>query len=979
MTRVLLLSVLALTLSCDGCDSVELDVITRLLAPSVTTLDFGSVYVGADSQRTLAFTSLGTGPAVLADAVVSSVDPSGAFDVVDAPLGQPLPRDTVGELTLRFAPGEAGDVDEELLVTSDADNQGGRFTIVLRGVGLAPLECDDDNGCTDESFDPVLGECRRQNNADLCDDDNACTLADRCDGGACVGTAVVCAEPAVACVTAACVADRGCVEFPDDNACGDDDRCTTDRCDVVDGCTHGAAPDGTPCGSFGGCDAIDLCIAATCTSFPVPDGAPCSDGDLCTTGDACAGGTCGGTPTTTDPIIVSSLSSYGRPSRELAPQRAAPLGGGDIVIWDEAPGGAQVAVARVDDPSVLAVEGQVREVRLLSSLPIEGAGPAVWVDARDDVVAVADSAGALRFFSVDDTEVTARDVLNENSYAAVVVGVGVAFACTAGLPESALFAFDLADLDNIVTLDARSMVGSIGCTDLDLDDDGQFLVMVNDTDLGPDLRLFDVSANTLIERSFLDGLPQHLARAGGGLLATVEQPSPPGETGNLFLRTTETFALAGVNNDDCVQPEARAIELSGASVWIGNASFGVVDVARFPLALNGCTPALSRHRLGFSVSAIRLRGDDDTLLISASTAARGVDLLARDLAGGFVNLGGPGLGLLGPIEVDDDGALLVLGPQRVHEAALDALALRWTTGSGPAFVADVVVDSAQGLAFPMRGTRENPRTSVFTSELTDDDSDCVCDDCEGCVCDCDGGTFLALLDAAPGAFAFTMLGALSSDGPRLFNARTFGFGGAHEFAVTDVVDLAFDFSDPEVIDLGVRFASARGTSELQNLRVVSMDIDGDVGVVAYRPLFDDGPGGIVELLRVVGPDVVVEARSDRLRTPRMVATGPGDRVAVVEDTTLVILQRVLTADATLLVELGSVDVPGIVSVAIFDGPNVVVTTETGIAFLRFDVDGLALTGALSTPSPPTNAIAQGDRIVVSTPEALHVVSPPCPP
>lgn len=96
------------------------------------------------------------------------------------------------------------------------------------------------------------GQCVVHDASGTCDDGNKCTTGDRCEGGACVGTAVVCA-PASDC-------------------------------------------------HLGG-----VCDGATghCSNPPRPDGAICDDGNFCTTGDRCGSGFCfgPGQPESSDFIV----------------------------------------------------------------------------------------------------------------------------------------------------------------------------------------------------------------------------------------------------------------------------------------------------------------------------------------------------------------------------------------------------------------------------------------------------------------------------------------------------------------------------------------------------------------------------------------------------------------------------------------------------------------------------------------------------
>ena len=53
----------------------------------------------------------------------------------------------------------------------------------------APVVCDDNNACTDDSCNPGTG-CVFTANANACDDGNACTTGDTCSAGSCTGTPV---------------------------------------------------------------------------------------------------------------------------------------------------------------------------------------------------------------------------------------------------------------------------------------------------------------------------------------------------------------------------------------------------------------------------------------------------------------------------------------------------------------------------------------------------------------------------------------------------------------------------------------------------------------------------------------------------------------------------------------------------------------------------------------------------------------------
>jgi CSLREA domain-containing protein len=128
------------------------------------------------------------------------------------------------------------------------------------------VDCDDADICTDDSCDPLTGQCL--NTPIVCSDQDACT-EDFCDSttGQCQSTPVV---------------------------CDDDDPCTTDSCDSLTGQCQFVPDPGTACDDGDLCTEGDLCVevvgAVACQGTPVT----CDDGDLCTT-DRCdpSTGQCG--------------------------------------------------------------------------------------------------------------------------------------------------------------------------------------------------------------------------------------------------------------------------------------------------------------------------------------------------------------------------------------------------------------------------------------------------------------------------------------------------------------------------------------------------------------------------------------------------------------------------------------------------------------------------------------------------------------
>jgi len=100
--------------------------------------------------------------------------------------------------------------------------------------------CDDANLCTDDTCDPAVGCVFTDNNA-ACDDGSVCTWQDQCVGGKCAGLTVDCSDE-FPCTVDTCNPATGCQHK---SACGDNILCTTDLC-TVKGCKTGKAPVGSP-------------------------------------------------------------------------------------------------------------------------------------------------------------------------------------------------------------------------------------------------------------------------------------------------------------------------------------------------------------------------------------------------------------------------------------------------------------------------------------------------------------------------------------------------------------------------------------------------------------------------------------------------------------------------------------------------------------------------------------------------------------
>jgi cysteine-rich repeat protein len=122
------------------------------------------------------------------------------------------------------------------------------------------VNCNDSNTCTDDACDPLNGQCGN----DPVPDGTSCNfggLPGICGGGIC--------QDAMLC--------QGV-------NCNDNNTCTVDACDPLDGlCDNTPVPDGTSC-NFGGLPG--LCTSGLCEDAMLCQGVVCNDANDCT-GDSC--------------------------------------------------------------------------------------------------------------------------------------------------------------------------------------------------------------------------------------------------------------------------------------------------------------------------------------------------------------------------------------------------------------------------------------------------------------------------------------------------------------------------------------------------------------------------------------------------------------------------------------------------------------------------------------------------------------------
>jgi len=160
-----------------------------------------------------------------------------------------------------------GSCDHTNVIDSTACDFGGLPGVCTVGVCedamlCAGVDCDDSNECTQDTCDPMDGQC----------DHTSVTDGTSCDFGGFPGvcTVGVC-EDAMLCADAV-------------TRCNDSNACTDDLCDPMDGqCDHTNVTDGTSC-DFGGFPGV--CTVGVCEDAMLCSGVDCDDGNECTQ-DAC--------------------------------------------------------------------------------------------------------------------------------------------------------------------------------------------------------------------------------------------------------------------------------------------------------------------------------------------------------------------------------------------------------------------------------------------------------------------------------------------------------------------------------------------------------------------------------------------------------------------------------------------------------------------------------------------------------------------
>lgn len=157
------------------------------------------------------------------------------------------------------------------------------------GAGL-PINCSDDNHCTDDSCSSEAGGCQHLANSAPCSDGDQCTAKDLCQGGLCLAGDVVACDDGNTCTADGCDPQTGCIHQPLTSVpCDDGNLCTEGELCEQGLCIASASTD---------CDDGNLCTTDTCEPglgcVHALNEHPCDDGSLCTFGEHCQLGECSG-------------------------------------------------------------------------------------------------------------------------------------------------------------------------------------------------------------------------------------------------------------------------------------------------------------------------------------------------------------------------------------------------------------------------------------------------------------------------------------------------------------------------------------------------------------------------------------------------------------------------------------------------------------------------------------------------------------
>lgn len=306
-------------------------------------VDFQPAYPGTERVETLEVRNPGRSEQRLHLGALE-----GPFRMVDPP-PEAGPGSTL--LRLAFAPTVPGIAEATLTIQGEL---GSPVAVALKGDGKPIPPCPTAPTCTEELFDVRLEACVRHTLPDstACNPNNACVRDSACQGGVCRGTPITCNDQN-ACTLDVCNPLDGCHFLPAP-PCPGDGRCQLGACDPQLGCLTRQAPDGTLCELDPTCDSARICIAGSCEERDPPDGFVCRKASPCQAEGRCQGSTCVQPP----PIPMAPEWSWDAAAQTVAPELhdfvLEPGGRISLSGWFETP------VLRANTPEKLSPPGYSR-------------------------------------------------------------------------------------------------------------------------------------------------------------------------------------------------------------------------------------------------------------------------------------------------------------------------------------------------------------------------------------------------------------------------------------------------------------------------------------------------------------------------------------------------------------------------------------------------------------------------------------------
>ena len=193
--------------------------------------------------------------------------------------GAPLPCDDNQPCTDDFCTAAKGCKNVEVFKPCDDGDACTTDDMCLGGQcqGTQPVSCDDQQPCTSDSCHPDEG-CEYDPVAGPCDDGDACTAGDECQGGVCESGAPVDCDDQNPCTDDSCDAAQACSNTPNQAPCSDGNLCTVTQCQAGS-C---AILDLVDCDDANQCTKDSCDPAIGCANDDLADGSVCDDGDACT-------------------------------------------------------------------------------------------------------------------------------------------------------------------------------------------------------------------------------------------------------------------------------------------------------------------------------------------------------------------------------------------------------------------------------------------------------------------------------------------------------------------------------------------------------------------------------------------------------------------------------------------------------------------------------------------------------------------------